>query len=223
MTHRPPVLDDISRAASAHGLSVVGAFHPDLPDMAPEGTRTLVMLGPGDTGMWQIFAGSPEYLDGAEHPLDRWSHRVVTALATELSAMPLFPFGGPPWHPFQRWAERAEGAVSSPVRMQATAARGLWTSYRGALAFRDRIDLPPPASANPCLACAAPCMQTCPVGAFSGDAYDVPRCTAHVQSDAGTACLTGCLVRRSCPAGTALDLPEEQQAFHMAAFLRSQG
>ena len=214
---------EIAVAARAVGLAIVGAFHPTLEDRVPDAVGTLVLLGADGPDLWEAFAASPEHMDGAEHGMDRWSARVIGDLAGQLDATALFPFGGPPWNAFQHWAVRGEDAVSSPVRMQATAARGLWASYRGALAFAGRIALPDRAAANPCLDCAAPCLTTCPVEAFAGDSYNIPRCTAHVQSPAGTACQTGCLVRKACPAGHAMELPEAQRRFHMTAFLRAQG
>lgn len=215
-------LKQIEDAAAAEGLAVVGAFHPDSEDLAPEGSGTLVLLGPGGPEMWAAFSHSPECADGAEHPMDRWSRRVISRLAASLAAKPLFPFGGPPWMPFQRWAVRGEGAVSSPVQMQATAGRGLWTSYRGALTFEDRLDLPGALHADPCAPCPSPCRTACPVGAFAEGRYDVPACVAHVRSEAGAACRSGCLVRRACPAGQPLNLPEMQRKFHMTAFLAAQ-
>ena len=212
----------IVQEAGALGLTVVGAFHPEPEDIAPEGIATLVLLGPGGPDMWSRFTSDPEYHDNADHAMDRWSERVISGLARSLEARAFFPFGGPPWHPFQRWAAKAEGAVVSPVAMQATAARGLWTSYRGALGFPARLDLPETDRPDPCAPCPKPCVDACPVGAFQDGTYDIPRCVTHVRSEAGMACLQGCLVRRACPAGKGMMLPTEQRAFHMAAFLRAQ-
>lgn len=214
--------EDIAGEVRATGLSVVGAFHPAAGDGAPEGIATLLLLGPADAAMWQAFRATPEATDRCPDPLDRWSRRVVEGLADRLQARPFFPFGGPPYHNFQRWAARGEGAVVSPVAMQATPGRGLWASWRGALGFAQRLALPAPSFADPCRGCPAPCLSTCPVDAFAGGAYDVSGCVAHVLGDAGTACRSGCLVRASCPAGAAVDLPAPQRAFHMAAFLAAQ-
>ena len=210
-------------AARAAGLEVVGAFHPAPGDGAPEGVGTLVLLGPRGGAMWAAFRAAPEAGDGRPDPLDRWSRRVIDAIAARLGTAALYPFGGPPWHPFQAWAARAEGAVASPVAMQASPTRGLWASWRGALGFGGRLVLGPPPGPSPCLGCPAPCLTACPVDAFAGGAYDVPRCVAHVTSPAGSACRTGCLVRAACPAGAGVSLPSEQRAFHMAAFLRANG
>ena len=95
-------LDDIENSALNKMLTVFGAFHPGRDEMAPEGTGTLVLLGPAQPGFWAGFTASPEYRDGARDPLDRWSARMIRDLADQLSAKPFFPFGGPPHQPFIR-------------------------------------------------------------------------------------------------------------------------
>lgn len=214
-------LAEIAESVASEGLVVSGAFHPAPEDGAPEDTATLVLLGPAIPAMWECFAAGPEYSDGAPNPLDRWSRRVIGALAERLGATAQFPFGGPPYAPFLRWARRGEGARPSPVGMLVSQSRGLWMSYRGALAFRETLTLPPVRHANPCLGCPAPCLAACPVGALGGGtAYDIPACTAHVAGPDGNRCReTGCLVRHACPAGADAALPEAQSRFHMTAFL----
>lgn len=214
---------EVRAAAHEKGLSVVGAFHPGPEDGAPAGIGTLALLGPEGPGMWAAFGTASESGDDLPDPLDRWSRRVIDGLAVQLGAVALYPFGGPPWHPFQAWARLAEGAVASPVGMQASPSRGLWASWRGALGFAGRLAGVTPPGPNPCLCCPAPCLTACPVDAFAGGAYDVPACTAHVLSPAGAACRDGCLVRAACPAGAGLGLPMAERAFHMAAFLRANG
>jgi epoxyqueuosine reductase len=216
-------VSDLFGAARETGLDVVGAFHPGPGDGVPPGVGTLALLGPSGGAMWAAFRASPEARDGGPDPLDRWSRRVIDGLAARLGAIAFYPFAGPPWHPFQRWAARGEGAVVSPVAMQASPTRGLWASYRGALGFAARLELTASPAAGPCLGCPAPCLTACPVDAFAGGHYDVSRCVAHVGSPAGAACRQGCLVRAACPAGAGLDLPVEQRAFHMAAFLAANG
>jgi len=214
---------EVATATADVGLGVVGAFHPNPGDGVPAGIATLLLLGPAGPGMWQVFSEGPEARDGAQNPLDRWSRRVIGGLAETCSAHPLFPFGGPPWHPFQRWAERGEGAVVSPVSMQASPVRGLWSSYRGALGFDRTIRLPEREERSPCLGCPAPCRSACPVEAIGPDGYDVPACVNHLTGNGKAPCHSGCLVRAACPAGRALALPLAQHAFHMAAFLRARG
>ena len=216
-------LQPIRDAAARRGLGIVGGLYPGPEDSAPKGTRTLLLLGPDGPKMWEVFSASDEATDGKPHPLDRWSRRVISVLAVKFNAQALFPFGGPPYNPFQHWAARGEGAVTSPVAMQVSPTRGLWASYRGALALTERVDLPGIKRRNPCDGCPAPCLTACPVEAFAGGTYNVPTCTAHVNGDDGAACRKGCLVRRACPAGSGTDLPEAQRVFHMRAFLRAQG
>ncbi|MBV9914409.1 MAG: hypothetical protein JOZ93_17655, partial [Sinobacteraceae bacterium] len=127
---------------------------------------TLVMIGFTSVGHWQSFANSPEYRDGRADPLDRWSRRVIDALAGELGGRALYPFGGPPWWPFQRWARRALALHVSPLGVLIDPIFGLWHSYRGALALTTEVALPTPVPwQNPCEHCQAkPCLHTCPVG-----------------------------------------------------------
>ena len=209
-------------------MAVRGAFHPlpddnvpPLPGGAPAGT--LVLLGWTGGRQWPAFAASPEARDGRPHPLDRWSRRVIDAAAVALDAAAIYPFGGPPHRPFQRWALRAEPVAHSPIGVLIHPDWGLWHAYRGALAFRERLPLADdPARASPCERCAdRPCLSACPVGAFSEHhGYDVPACTHHLRSPSGVACVSaGCLARRACP--VAPPYGEAQNAFHMRAFLRT--
>lgn len=198
-----------------------GAFHVAEGDGVPGPAATLVLLGWIGGGDWPVFAGSPEARDGAPHPLDRWSRRVVDGLAQALGAAALYPFSGPPWLPFQRWAQRADRVFISPLGILIHPDWGLWHSYRGALAFRERLDLEPTAvRAHPCESCAAkPCLARCPVSAFSIDGYDAGSCRRHLSGSAGTACMeSGCLAREACPVGATHRYAPSQAAFHMRAF-----
>ncbi len=173
----------------------------------------------GRTGrdFWQDFRESAEFGDGVGDPLDRWSERVIGGLARELEARAIFPFGGPPWAPFTAWARRSGEAWVSPVGLLVHARAGLFVSYRGALALGERLALPA-AGAQPCGACAKPCLDACPVGALTGLGYDLAACHGFLDTAAGQDCLErGCAVRRACPVGRGAR-PEAQSGFHMAAF-----
>ena len=211
-----PTVAEVTAAAGARGLALLGGLRPEPGDGAPDGCAALLLLGPG-ADFWPIFEASAERLDGGAHPLDRWSERVIGDLARAFGAEALFPFGGPPYQPFLAWARRSGRAWPSPVGMLVQADTGLFVSYRGALAFAAPIPVPAPAP-MPCPDCAAPCLTACPAGALTGEGYDVPRCHAHLDTPAGAECLGGgCLVRRACPVGAHLR-SGEQSAFHMAAF-----
>lgn len=203
--------------AAVEGLSILGGFHPGPEDGAPEGTTAILMLGPIGPAFWDRFQAAPEYRDGAADPLNRWSERVLGALARAHGAQALFPFGGPPWRPFMTWAQRTGRAWSSPLGLLVHETAGLFVSYRGALAFPDRREVPPPGT-PPCLGCPAPCLTACPPRALTEAGYDVPACRAWLDADPGRDCLSrGCAARRACPVGRDLR-PEAQSAFHMAAF-----
>ena len=188
------------------------------------GLSTILLVGMVGTENWPAFSASPEYRDGAADPLDRYSTRVISALAGEFGATALFPFAGPPWLPFQRWAMRAEAVAPSPLGLLIHPRYGLWHSYRGALGFAEALDLPPRRETiSPCDGCAErPCLTICPVAAFSGRGYDVESCATHLRAPQGRPCLTrGCLARRACPAGDAHPQSPEAAGFHMRAFLAS--
>lgn len=228
MDHR-----DIEKACAVHGLLALAGFHPAPGDGAPQGTATLFLVGNAGPAMWEAFAAAtpPKAIAGARRPLDEWTKRVIDKIADRLGCRAVYPFDGPPYAPFQRWALKAGGVFPSPIGPLIHPEYGLWHAYRGALAFAERIALPaPPEARSPCETCAGkPCLTTCPVGAFTLDAepparYDVPKCVAHVSSAAGTDCLGGgCLARRACPVGRDYAYGTEQARFHMRKFLAAQG
>jgi hypothetical protein len=190
--------------------------------------RTIVLAGmAGRDGWdgWEAFAASPEASDGLDDPLDRWSRRLIENLAGEFGAKALFPFGGPPFLPFQRWAQRAEPLHSSPIGLLIHPYYGLWHSYRGALGLSEEFVIAEPALApSPCETCAERwCLKTCPVGAFSEAGYDVAACAGHLRSTAGGDCMAfGCRARRACPVGADHAYGPEKANFLMRAFLRGQ-
>jgi hypothetical protein len=212
-------LDDIAEAAARERLGVFGAFHPGPDDETPAGTGTLVLLGPLEPGFWVHVTAAPEFADGAPDPLDRWSARVIGALAGALGGRALFPFGGPPYRPFVRWALASGRAWRSPVTLLVHDTAGLMVSYRGAIALAARLDLPPPA-ASPCGTCAGqPCRSACPVGALTQDGYDVAACHAFLDTPEGADCRTqGCAARRACPVSHGYGRLPEQSAYHMRLF-----
>lgn len=209
------MLGQITQTAATHHLAVLGGFHADNDPTLPTGTQTLLLLGPAEPGFWAHIHAQPEW-DGAPDPMDRWSRRVIGRIACDLGAKALFPFGGAPYYPFYTWARQTGRVWESPIKLLVHTDQGLMVSFRGALALRDRIDLPPPMP-RPCDTCAAPCLTTCPALTASG--YDVPAC--HDMLDAGKDCMKlGCASRRACPLSLAYARLPEHSAYHMAQFHR---
>jgi hypothetical protein len=212
-------LAEIDRVLAPHHLSVFGGFHPDAEDRTPEGCETLLMLGPREPGFWAHVTAEAEFHDGQPDPLDRWSRRVIGRLACDLGGKALFPFGGPPHHPFIAWALATGRAWSSPVGLLVHDQAGLMVSYRGALALRGRLALGAPPKQSPCTDCHRPCESACPVGALGARGYDVASCHDHLATDAGRDCMEmGCRARRICPISQGAGRAAAQSAFHMRNF-----
>ncbi len=168
-------LAGLEAVLAPHRLEVLGGFavaegedgSPRHADAGPAGA--------GRAGFWPHLTAQEEW--GGPDPVDRWSRRVIGRIACDLGAKALFPFGGPPYSPFQRWALRTGRAWESPVRLLVHDRQGLLVSFRGALALKERLELAP--AAKPCDSCAdKPCLAACPVGALSAGGYDVPACHA---------------------------------------------
>ena len=208
--------EDIAARLHADHLDIFGAFHTEHDEDLGEGT--LLLVGPREPGFWQAFTTSPEWQDKAPDPMDRWSKRVVTAVAHEVDAEPLFPFGTPV-RPFFTWALRSGRAWSSPVLLLVHDTAGLLLSYRGALHVPQRIALPR-LPAKPCDTCTdKPCLSACPVNALSGEGYDLPACHAYLDTPPGADCMTnGCAARRACPVSQSYGRVAEQSAYHMGQF-----
>ncbi|MCC7321240.1 MAG: ferredoxin [Rubellimicrobium sp.] len=209
----------IAAAARAAGLSVAGTCATQPEDGLAAGARGVVLLSPDEPAFWDILTASPEWQDGAPDPVDRWSRRVIGAMAATLGLEAAFPFGGPPWMPFTRWALRSGRCHTAPVGLLVHDEAGLFVSFRGALLLPERPA--PEPRPSPCDSCAGrPCLSACPVGALGSRGYDVPACHAHLDTLAlDEGCRTGCLVRRACPVGQGRR-QAAQSAHHMRYFHR---
>lgn len=202
-----------------HHLAVMGGFNAQDDPSLPKGTQTLLLIGPAEPGFWPHLKAQPEWQSGHADPMDRWSRRVIGKIACELHAKAVFPFGGPPWHPFYQWALRSGRAWDSPVRLLVHDEMGLFASYRGALALREAISLPRPAK-KPCDTCSEkPCLTACPVHALSGNGYNLDACHGYLEQPKGADCMNnGCGNRRACPVSQAYARLSEQSAYHMGQF-----
>jgi ferredoxin len=209
----------ITAELAPHGLLPRGGFHT----LAYDGLdgETVVLVGHAGPAMFRAFAAARR---DVENPLDYWSREVIGAVATRLGAVALYPFEKP-LRPFQQWGVRAESLHQSPIGVSIHPEWGLWHGWRGALLFRDRLELPRRAERpSPCDACAdKPCLTACPVEAFRPAGFDADRCRGHVRG-AGADCRDfGCQARHACPVGRAYAYEPAQAAFHMAAYARDLG
>ena len=220
-----PTYRAIETSLAEHGLIVRGGFHPGPEDGVPplrdgRRTATVVMVGNAGSALWPHFSASPE-AGCLDHPLDQWTRRVLDDIAQGLDATLFLPFDGPPYLPFQRWAQRADTVSSSPLGLLIHPEFGLWHAYRGALAFEDRLELPNgERKASPCDTCdGRPCLTACPVEAFSHDGFSAYICRDHLSTIEGADCMDGgCLARRACPVGQDWHYNEPHTAFHMRWF-----
>lgn len=221
------LLADLSADLARHGMALRGGFGvvpaDNLPDLAPaRPARTLILVGNVGGAMWPAFAAAGLHTEKGPDPMDAWTQAVIDPCARAFGAAALYPFTGPPYFPFQRWAERSESVRPSPLMIYLHPRFGLWHAYRAALLFAEEIVLPTVAATDhPCDTCAAkPCLSTCPVGAFTGAGFDDLACARHVDGPNGTECRErGCLARRACPVGAGFHYSPDQMVFHMEAFL----
>lgn len=211
-----------------HGLYLRGLASLNPQEIEAYGFETdkpvLALVGNIGSSYWPVFSQSPEYHDGKANPLDRWSRGIAESIAAALPVQPVYPFEGPPYFPFQQWAQRAETLQQSPLGIMMHPEYGLWHSYRFALLgakFATRKTASP--SESPCIGCEAkPCLQRCPVSAFDDNGYDVSRCVSYLQQTPQAEChLTGCLARYACPIAPDLRYLPEQGQFHLRAFLNT--
>jgi hypothetical protein len=225
-------LAHIDEALSATGLLTLGSFEPQPSDgVADCGQQCcLVLIGNAGPDMWRVFSASG-FDENELNPLDDWSARVLGAVAGDLSqrfglsVKALFPFDGPPHHPFQRWAQRSGTVHPSPIGPMIHATYGLWHAYRGAFLIEAKIvDAPAQPGPSPCLSCLEkPCLIGCPVGAFSSHGYNVPACLDLLEKEPDGTCLSAsCLARRACPVGRTYTYEAPQARFHMAKFFAAQ-
>ncbi len=208
------------------GLILRGGFNFDGdPPVGPSGAlaKSVLLVGQAGDAPWPHFlrwrARQSETL---ANPLDTWSREVIGEVAARFGARAVSP-SDRPYLPFQQWAMRAEGLKPSPLGILMHPEYGLWHAYRGALLFDVEIPIQAPREViHLCDLCAGkPCLKSCPVDAYSDAGFAYAACRGHVRSPKGEPCRTGgCLDRNACPYGVAYRYAADEQAFHMAAFMR---
>lgn len=89
----PVTFRDVEAAIRKSCLISRGGFHPGADDAVPGDPGTLILVGNVGPDMWAAFArDQASYADRAS-PLDDWVRDRLTAIAVQLGATPLFPFG----------------------------------------------------------------------------------------------------------------------------------
>ena len=210
---------DLDKDIHSAGLTILGELQVTDDDPVPKEAQSILLLGPDEPNFWKIFKESDEFKDRKANPLDRWSKRIIDNIAVKNDCSPLYPFGGQPYKPFFSWALRSGTVWSSPVHLAIHKDRGLFVSFRGALAI-NQIRKMDQRFKNPCTKCPAPCLSACPVNAFTESGYDVAKCKEHISGVDSRNCKSlGCNTRRACPVGANLR-HFEQSSFHMENFLR---
>jgi ferredoxin len=238
----------LAKQLHTHGLKLLSVIQYDAaePGLTKQDSvlstgQSLVLIGNSCEGMWPAFNSSEEYLSGETDPLDRWSLRLGEQFARQYNGRAIYPFTGPPFQPFLSWAQANGDSFQSPLGLHIHRQHGLWHGYRFGLILelneptksklttnpltkddltKGRFSQPKPID-HPCITCIQPCMQACPVGAFSSNGYDVVTCRTYVQQNPQVSCAQhGCAARLACPASPLGGYVAEQHQFHMAIFAR---
>ena len=184
--------------------------------------RALVLIGNAGPSMFARFASER---DPDRDLMDDWTRDVLSPLADSLGAQVVFPFDVP-HPPFLTWARAAGAGFTSPLGMNIHPQFGLWHAYRGAIIFNRPVAVSSTATrASPCEDCTdKPCLQACPVDAFTPGHYDVEACAGHLRDPAGEDCRSGgCRARNACPVARRYVYSPEQIRFHMVAFMKARG
>ena len=184
-----------------------------------------ILIGNAGGAMWEVFSKSPEYLDCAPNPMNRWTERVIGEVTMRFGGEAVFPFQQPHW-PFQRLATAAAGLRPSPIGVLIHPDFGLWHAFRALIIFNEGHDFVRKINElvghsekliHPCDSCVEkPCLSACPANAFDGDALDVELCFGHLDTRKEPDCMSiGCRARDACPVGKSHRYRPEQIQFHM--------
>ncbi len=217
---------NLAESLAGFGLHLHGVARLERAEIESYGfagdLREIALVGNVGSSYWPHFSTSAEFGDGEADPLDRWSRRVAQTICARHDLAPVYPFDGPPYYPFQRWAGRARDLSASPIGVLMHPRYGLWHSFRFALLGSGFEPLEPaPATESPCLGCSGkPCLHSCPVDAFDGNGYDVDACAGFLRENSACECLSaGCRARHACPVAADYQYLPEQSRFHLQAFL----
>jgi hypothetical protein len=211
-----------------HGLVQLGSFNLDpeetLEVASGPKARAVLIVGNAGSALWQHYARAREEARPEPLSLDRWTRQVIDPIARDGGGRAVYPFEGPPFQPFTRWAIRSGMMFASPLGLTLHPTFGLWHAFRAAILLPEALPEPAATGQSPCETCAErPCRDACPVAAFSSSGYDFARCLDHVAGPGETCRGNGCLARAACPIGQDYRYLPEHAAFHMGELLRAHG
>lgn len=210
-------LDAFRQALSAAALDLVGVVAADAAralvhgpgDDPLAGARSLVVVASGGRAFWERL--DPARRRGEQHPID---HAGQDAIAAALPALPgarLLSLDDRDRFDLRRLGALAGlGVVSPHLLLLIHPVVGPWVSVRGLVAVEATLPPSGPLAYDPCGACPRPCLDACPVGAYSRAApFDVARCGRHrLASEAPlpaqlVSCAARCHARDACVVGRA--------------------
>lgn len=170
------------------------------------GAGAVVVVASGGRGFWAALARRP----GEEHPIDRAGQEAIEGALPHLPGGRLLPVEARDRFDLRRLGALAGlGVVSPHLQLLIHPEFGPWVSVRGLVAVADPLPTTGPLAYDPCGPCARPCLDACPVGAYSRAApFDVRRCATHRLASDGPApppapCADRCRARDACVVGPA--------------------
>ena len=222
----PVPFADLTSRLRDNGLEWLGTFELDGGERLlldrPRQPHAIAIIGNVGSTVWPHFQAARQ--DRPRLSLDQWTEEIVGGIAADFGLDAVFPFKGPPYHPFIRWAKRTGTLFSSPLGLTIHPTYGLWHAFRAALLFDRPVNPPSAAERHPCDDCDdRPCLAACPVGAFSDDGYAFETCLDHVATPANACRAGGCLARIACPVGRQHRYHEPHATFHMQELLKAHG
>lgn len=184
--------------------------------------KTVALIGNVGSSIWPFFSDARKNRVGLS--LDQWTEDVIGAVARKFGNRVVYPFEGPPFHPFTRWAIRTGTLFPSPIGLTIHPTFGLWHAFRAALLFNDKVDFDDLDIESPCVSCTTrACLSTCPVDAFGEDGYQFKACLNYLAGNRNTCRSNGCDARKACPIGRAFHYEPDHAAFHMEQLLKAHG
>jgi len=232
MAKSPDEFSDLNARLEVSGLVCFGGLEITKYECA-QGSEDLIgrkglLVGNVGKDMWRVFSKSNEFCDGEINPMNRWTKRILDKIASELEARVVYPFDEPYW-PFQRLAQKTAGSRPSPLGILIHQHYGLWHAFRGLLVFDEIHQLSSQINQlikssedliHPCETCSdKPCLDACPVGAFTGEQLFVQDCFDHLDRNEEPDCMSlGCQARLACPIAKAHQYVNAQMQFHMKSY-----